>query len=331
VLPPGVAESLADSWAYFLHLAITLVPLFIGGSFLVALAKSSFPPDRVERTLDRYDTGVGNVVAAGLGAVTPFCSCSTVPILAGLLQAGAPLGIAFSFLFASPLVNAIAVLLLAGAFGLEITAYYVASMFVAAVVGGTVVGRLVSSDYVKDVRLAEESTRPVASDGGTTDACGRGCGPECGKTRDSRSSTGLAPLASTVRRAGTEAWSFFVETLPYLLAGMVVGALIHGAVPVEILQTVLGRHNPVAVPLAALAGAPLYVSLSGMLPIAASLGDQGIAIGTVLAFVVGGAGVSVPNVILLNKLFEVRLLAVYVGTVVTISVVVGTAFNLLLV
>ncbi|EMA56678.1 permease [Halococcus thailandensis JCM 13552] len=112
---------------------------------------------------------------------------------------------------------------------------------------------------------------------------------------------------------------------------MVIGVLIHGVVPVDVLQTVLGSENPLAVPLAALAGAPIYVSLSGMLPIAASLSEQGIAIGTVLAFVVGGAGVSIPNVILLNKLFKRRLLIVYATTVVAIGVVVGVVFNVFIV
>jgi hypothetical protein len=132
-----------------------------------------------------------------------------------------------------------------------------------------------------------------------------------------------------VEAAGREAWSFFIDTLPYLVVGMTLGALVHGVVPVELIRAVLGRGNPLAVPLAAVAGAPVYVSMSGMLPIAASLGERGVAIGTVLAFVVGGAGVSVPNLILLNKLFERRLLAVYAGTVVTIGITVGVAFNLL--
>jgi len=112
---------------------------------------------------------------------------------------------------------------------------------------------------------------------------------------------------------------------------MTLGALIHGVVPVDVLHAVLGSENPLAVPLAALAGAPVYISLSGMLPIAASLSEQGIAIGTVLAFVIGGAGVSIPNLILLNKLFKRRLLLVYAGTVVTIGVVVGVVFNVFLV
>ncbi|PSP38614.1 permease [Halobacteriales archaeon QH_7_65_31] len=319
MLPPGLSEPLLDSWAYFLHLAVILVPLFIGASFLVGLAQEYLPPEKVERKLRGHDEGTGNIAAAGLGAVTPFCSCSTVPVLAGLLQAGAPLGLAFSFLLASPLVNEIAVIFLVGVFGIEITVYYVIMTFVAAVAGGLVIGRLGLVEHVKDVRIVDETEQPVAADGGTADCC-----------------TGSAVTANETHRqhvetAAREAWSFFVDTLPYLILGMTLGALIHGVVPVDVLHAVLGSENPLAVPLAALAGSPVYVSLSGMLPIAASLSEQGIAIGTVLAFVIGGAGVSIPNLILLNKLFKRRLLLVYGGTVVTIGVVVGVAFNVFLV
>ena len=319
MLPAGLESGLVDSWNYFVHLAVLLVPLFVGASFLVGLAQEYLPPEKVERKLRGHDEGSGNVAAAGLGAVTPFCSCSTVPVLAGLLQAGAPLGLAFSFLLASPLVNEIAVLLLVVLFGVKVTVYYIVMTFTAAVIGGLVIGRLGLAGQVKEVRLTGATDQTVTTDGGTADCCaGR-------TTRTERTHRQHAESAAR------DAWSFFIDTLPYLILGMVIGALIHGVVPVDVLRTVLGPENPLAVPLAALAGAPVYVSLSGMLPIAASLSEQGIAIGTVLAFVIGGAGVSIPNLVLLNKLFERRLLLVYAGTVVTIGVVVGVVFNAFLV
>ena len=318
MLSPGLSDALLDSWNYFLHLAVLLVPLFIGASFLVGLAQEYLPPEKVERKLRGHDEGTGNVAAAGLGAVTPFCSCSTVPVLAGLLQAGAPLGLAFSFLLASPLVNWIAVLLLLGLFGVEITVWYVIITLLAAIIGGIVIGRLGLSGYVKDVRIGDDRGQTVAVDGGATACCAAGTTTPTTTQRDH------------VKTAAHEAWSFFIDTLPYLVLGMTIGALIHGAIPVELLQAVLGPENPLAVPLAALAGAPVYISLSGMLPIAASLSEQGIAIGTVLAFVIGGAGVSIPNLVLLNKLFERRLLLVYAGTTVTMGVFVGVVFNFLI-
>nr|WP_157511277.1 permease [Halapricum sp. CBA1109] len=306
-----------DSWEYFLHLAIVLTPLFIGASFLVGLAQEYLPPERVEALLQSRDHGSGNVLAAGLGAVTPFCSCSTVPVLAGLLGAGAPTGMAFSFLLASPIVNWIAVLLLLGLFGPGVTAAYVTTALVAAVVGGMIIGTFDLEPYIKDVRITAGG-REIATDGGA--AATGGCS-DCGSAVENRTHT------ERVSAAGTGALSFFRETLPYIAVGIAIGALIHGAVPAEYLQRIAGPGNPLATPIAAIAGAPLYVSISGMLPIAHSLTQAGIPIGTVIAFVIGGAGISIPNLILLNKLFERRLLAVYATTVVTIGITVGVSFN----
>ena len=316
MIPSGIETALLDSWAYFVHLATILVPLFIGASFLVGLVEEYLPPEKVEAILRKRNRGSGNVAAAGLGAVTPFCSCSTVPVLAGLLGAGAPLGLSFSFLLASPIVNWIAAFLLLGLFGVEVTAIYLVSALVAAVVGGVVIDTFDLDHLVKDVRITT-GDRTVATDGGTATGS---------PTQNTQATKTHKERGITAARG---AWSFFIDTLPYLLLGMALGALIHGAVPASWLQQVAG--NPLAVPLAALAGAPLYVSMSGMLGIAAPLVDQGVPIGTVVAFVVGGAGVSIPNLILLNKLFERELLAVYAMTVVTIGTVVGYGLNFLFV
>lgn len=148
-----LAPALTDAWAFFWHLAIVLIPLFIGASLLVGLAKAYLPPHRVQRVLKRHDQGAGNIIAAAFGAITPFCSCSTVPVLAGLLQAGAPTGIAFSFLLASPLVNELAIFLLLGLFGLKATALYVLITFSLAIVGGLLVGRAGLEDHIKEVSL----------------------------------------------------------------------------------------------------------------------------------------------------------------------------------
>jgi uncharacterized membrane protein YraQ (UPF0718 family) len=309
MISPDQTATVMASWAYFLHLTVTLVPLFLAASFLVGLADAYLPAERVEAILRGHDEGLGNVAAAGLGAVTPFCSCSTIPMLAGLLQAGAPLGLAFSFLLASPLVNEIAILLLIGIFGLEVTLLYVVFTFTAAVLGGLIVGRLPLADHVKDVARRASDTQPVATDGGEEPTVSR------------------ASHRSRVGDAAREAVSFLRDMGPYLLVGMVAGALIHGVVPVDLLHAVFGPENPIAIPIAAVVGAPLYVSLSGMLPIAETLSSRGIAIGTVLAFVIGGAGVSLPNLVLLHSLFDRRLLAVYVASILSIAILVGTVFN----
>lgn len=316
MIPAGIETAVLDSWEYFLHLAIVLTPLFIGASFLVGLAQEYLPPERVEAMLRSRDHGSGNVLAAGLGAVTPFCSCSTVPVLAGLLGAGAPTGMAFSFLLASPIVNWIAVVLLLGLFGTGVTVAYVTTALVAAIGGGLIIGMFDLDRYIKDVRITAGG-REIVTDGG---AATTGCN-ECGTSATNRTH------GERVAAAGTGAVSFVRDTLPYIAIGITIGALIHGAVPAEVLLRIAGPNNPLATPLAALAGAPVYVSLSGMLPIAHSLTEAGIPVGTVIAFVIGGAGISIPNLILLNKLFERRLLAVYAATVVTIGITIGVLFN----
>lgn len=341
----GVATQLTAAWTYFLELAVVLIPLFIGGSFLVGLLQEYVPPDRVERILTRYDGGGGNLAAAGIGAVTPFCSCSTVPVLAGLLGAGTPLGTSVSFLLASPLVNELAIILLAGLFGFKVTAGYVLLAVSAAVVGGMVIGRLDLADHVKvDQPLVGNRTAETTVGDDPTPCCdggvvrseaaeSTGCVGNGGPATDDTDCTIVSASTSheaRLRAAARGALEFFVDLLPYLLVGLTLGALIHGFVPTAMLTRILGPENPLAVPLAAVAGAPIYVSMSAMLPVAATFADQGIPMGTVLAFVVGSAGVSIPNLILLNKLFDRTLLGIYAVSVVVTAIVVGVTFNALL-
>jgi len=337
-------QELVMAWDYFSHLAVVLIPLFIIGSFLVGLLQEYLPPERVERVLRRYDGGSGNVVAAGIGAITPFCAASTVPVLAGLLGAGAPLGIAFSFLLASPLVNGMAVILLVGIFGIKITVLYIVVTSVAAIVGGIIIGKLSLENHIKDTQLLSPDNSSTATDGGQSlSPCGTGEPPQTDpdhqrdvscrtSSAQSERTCGISPSQSAthsmrVKRAAVGAKGFFVDLLPYLILGMTLGAVIHAFVPATFIHKLIGPENPFAVLIAAVAGAPIYVSMSAMLPIAASFTDQGIPIGTVLAFVVGSAGVSFPNLVLLNKLFDRTLLAVYAVTVVTTGIVIGVLFN----
>jgi uncharacterized membrane protein YraQ (UPF0718 family) len=316
-VPLTLRADLLDSARYFAWLVVTIVPLFVLASFLVGLAQEYVSPGRVREALEQRDAGSGNLAAAGVGAVTPFCSCSSIPLVAGLLQAGAPLGIVFSFLLASPLINEIAVPLLIGLFGLRVAALYVVVMFVAAVAGGLIIGRLLSfEDHVEVDGIAS-------------------MGPDSSVMTDGGAITADPGVQAThrehARAAAGHARSFLHEMLPYVTLGIVAAALIHGVVPVSWLQSLLGPSNPVAVPLAVLAGVPLYFSLSAMLPVAASLVSTGIPIGTVLALLVGTVGVSLPNLIMLNKLFSRRLLVAYVSTVVAIGIGVGLVFNAVLI
>ena len=343
----GFHQELLAAGDYFLHLAIVLIPLFVAGSFFVGLLQGYLPSERVERILHRYDGGSGNVVAAGTGAITPFCSASTVPVLAGLLGAGAPLGIAFSFLLASPLVNEFAVILLFGLFGIKTTALYVAFTSVAAITGGIVIGKLDLEHHIKDIQPLTPDGPSIAADGGRSstsyevddtsrseadhpmDACGvtSSAQSDIGGGTTSRGST---THRMRVKSAATGAKGFFVDFLPYLVLGMTLGAVIQAFIPASIIHQLIGPENPLAVLIAVVTGAPIYVSMSAILPIAATFTEQGIPIGTVLAFIVGSAGVSLPNLVLLNKLFDWTLLAVYTLTVVTTGIVVGVLFNITL-
>lgn len=316
MIPTASEVALVETASYFVSLAGILFPLFVAASFMVGLIQEYLPPARIEAALSRFDGGAGNVAAAGLGGVTPFCSCSTVPILAGLLGAGAPMGIAFSFLLASPIVNWIAVFLLLGLFTMEVAVLFVVWTLGLATVAGIVIGRFELDHLLKTRLIASAACSPV-TDGGTS------CG--CGNADRQRSHT------ERVTSAAYGSIGFLRETTGYLVVGMVMAALIHGVVPETLLPSTLGSTNPLIVVVAAVAGAPVYISMSAMLPIAYALVEAGMPIGTVLAFVIGSAGVSLPNLVLLNALFTRRLLAVYAGLVVMIGVTIGWLFNLLFV
>lgn len=316
MIPTGYGPVLFESVSYFFSLAIILVPLFVAASFIVGLIQEYLPPDRIEGALSRFDGGFGNVAAASVGGITPFCSCSTVPILAGLLGAGAPLGIAFSFLLASPIVNWIAVFLLVGLFTVEVAALFVFSTIVLATIAGIIIGRF-ELDHLLKANLLTGTRCSPATDGGASCGCDTVAGPQSHKAR--------------LRTAAHGSIGFLRETIGYLVIGMALAALIHGVVPESIFTSTLGSTNPLIVLIAAVAGAPIYISMSGMLPIAYALVEAGMPIGTVLAFVIGSAGVSLPNLVLLNALFTRRLLVVYAGLVVTVGVSIGWLFNLIFV
>lgn len=301
-----------DSVRYLIELAVWLIPLFFVASFLVGIADAYLPPERLQRLLREQRGARGNVIAAAIGAVTPFCSCASIPVLAGLLQAGAPPGIALSFLIASPLINEVAILLLVGLFGWRVAAFYVGMTFVTVVAVGLIVDRL---DLDTHVKIEQTVPHPIP-DGGTPQ--GRTCESVAARTH-----------RDYLRAAGHRALAFCFEMAPYLLLGMLLGAALHGFVPATWIQSILGAENPAAIPIATVVGAPIYVSISAMLPLASSLADQGIPLGTVLAFVIGGAGVSIPNLVILANFFDRYLLSIYVLVVVAVGVIVGTIFNIL--
>jgi uncharacterized membrane protein YraQ (UPF0718 family) len=271
--------------------------------FFVAVIRSWFPPERTKRILSHEREYVGNVMAALLGIVTPFCSCSAVPLFIGFVESGVPLGVTFSFLISSPMVNEIALILLWGMFGWQIALIYIGTGLLVAIVAGIVIGRLKMERYVQDyvweikvgdIDVAEQSWPERF-------ACARDY------------TTGLLK----------KIW-------PFVVIGIGIGAFIHGYVPQDFLVKWAGRDNPFAVPLAVILGVPLYANAAGVIPIVQALTAKGMAIGTVLAFMMAVTALSLPEAVILSNVLKKPLLATFFGVVAVAIVMVGYLFNLIL-
>ncbi len=296
-----VVTSLITAWQFFVVIAGELILLFVGITFLVGLLHAYVPEERIRSVLTGKRQGAGNVLGAGFGALTPFCSCSTIPILLGLLDAGIPFGVCMSFLLASPLLNPVILSLLAALVGIVPTAVYAGITFAAAAGIGALLGRLGYERYVKDVTIA---ARPEPCD--------------CNASHGAR-----------IRGAFAFAFALFRQVLPYLLLGAGIGAFIYGFVPEDLIVTVAGPANPLAIPAAAVIGVPMYIRAETIIPISAVLLEKGMGIGAVMALIIGGAGASIPEVTLLAAIFERRLLAAFVAVILWVAVLAGAAFQAL--
>jgi uncharacterized protein len=300
---------------YFLQIAGELVALFIGITFLVGLIQEYVPQEKIQRFLTRAPKGVGNVIGAGFGSLTPFCSCSTIPILVGLLNTGVPFGICISFLLASPLLNPVIAGLLLMLLGWKITALYLAFTFIAAVLAGLILERLGFASSVKSVTVVGgHSYNPLAAPLPGADFW------EIHKPR--------------VRRAFGFAWTLFKQIFLYLIIGAAVGAIIYGFVPQDIIVKVAGPDNPLAIPIAAIIGIPMYIRAETIIPISAVLMGKGMGIGAVVALIIGGAGMSIPEISLLAAIFKKKFVTVFVIVILVVAVLAGflasilTTFNL---
>ncbi|WP_412177884.1 permease [Sporosarcina sp. YIM B06819] len=265
----------------FLILFVELAALFLVISFLVSLLQQVVTEERVKSVLEKGNKATGYLSGTFLGALTPFCSCSTVPILAGLLSSGAPFGPSISFLIASPLLNPIIVILLWKLLGLKLTVFYVVSMFIFAVLAGVLFNALGLEKHLKNVRIRRKQN----------------------ENGESESKWVLALK---------DAWNFFYPVLPYLLIGVLIGAVIHDFIPAEFITAIAGNDNPFAIPIAAVIGIPMYIRVETMIPISEALVAKGMSMGAVVALIIGGAGASLPEILLLNKLFKPRLLAAFI-------------------
>jgi len=297
----NTVANLITAGQFFVVIAGELVLLFVGITFLVGLLQTYIPEERIRSVLAGRRQGVGNIIGAGFGALTPFCSCSTIPILLGLLDIGVPFGICMSFLLASPLLNPVILALLVALVGVVPTAIYAALTFTAAVVLGALLGRLGYARYVKDVMVE-----------GRPEPC------DCNSSHGTR-----------IRGAFSFAVSLFRQMLPYLLLGAGIGAFIYGFIPEDLIVAVAGPDNPLAIPVAAVIGVPMYIRAETLIPISAVLLEKGMGIGAVMALIIGGAGASIPEVTLLAAIFDRRLLAAFVVIILGVAVLAGVAFQTL--
>ena len=292
-------DNLATAMSFFIEIAVELIVLFIGITFLVGLIQEYVPDETIKRALGGRHRILGSFLGAGFGALTPFCSCSTIPLLLGMLNAGVPFASAMAFLFASPLLNPVIVSLFILLMGWKITALYFAVTFLAAIAIGLVLDSLGFAAQVKSV------------------AAVRGC-CDCEQAEDAK---------SRVQRSARFAFSLFRQLVPYLLLGAGIGAFIHGFVPTELISSIAGSGNPFAVPVAAIIGVPIYIRAETMIPIGLALIEKGMSTGAVLALVIGGAGASIPELTLLSAIFKRKMLAAFVLTIITIAVAVGYLAN----
>jgi len=300
----GLGVDVGGRWGGSLHFFLyDLIKIFVLLSvliFFISYLQSYFPPERTRRILGRVHGLPANLLSALLGTVTPFCSCSSIPIFMGFTSAGLPLGVTFSFLISSPMVDLGSLALLMSVFGGRTAVAYVLFGLVIAVAGGTLLERLHLEDDVADyIRSA-----PLAE----------GDGPEL--TRRDRAAYAGEQVARTVKRV----W-------PYVLAGVALGAVIHNWIPETVIQTVLGEHNPFSVVLATLVGIPIYADIFGTIPIAEALYAKGVGLGTILSFMMGVTTLSMPSLIMLSKVVKPRLLAAFVGICTAGILLVGYLFN----
>jgi uncharacterized protein len=287
---------------FFIYDAPKVLLLLTAVVFVMGMVNSYFTPERTRALLAGRSEGVANVMAAGLGIVTPFCSCSAVPLFIGFVQAGVPLGVTFSFLISAPMVNEVALALLFGMFGWKIALLYMGLGLTVAVLSGWVIGRLKMERYLEDWVRAMPTVAAAAV--------------ENTLTLPERVQAGIASTREIVGKV----W-------PYIVAGIAIGAAIHGWVPQDFMASIMGKQAWWSVPLAVLIGVPMYSSAAGMIPIVQALLAKGAALGTALAFMMSVIALSLPEMIILRKVLKVRLIATFVGVVAFGIVLVGFVFN----
>jgi hypothetical protein len=301
----GLAQGtpLASTVNFFVYDSIKVTVMLAVIVFLVAIVRTFITPQKVKKWVAGRTEGVGNVVAAVLGIPTPFCSCSAVPLFIGFVESGVPLGITFSFLIASPLINEIAAAMLLAMFGWQVAAIYIISGLVIAIVAGIIIGRLhlenEVEDFVYKIKLHDLAEKTMT-------------------------------WKDRLVFAMNESRGITLKVLPYILLGIGIGAVIHGYAPADFLVNIAGEDNPLAVPIAVLIGIPLYSNAAGMIPILEVLTSKGMAMGTALAFMMAVIGLSLPEMIILRKVISIKLIVIFAAILFVSFTMTGYLFNAIL-
>jgi uncharacterized membrane protein YraQ (UPF0718 family) len=300
-LTPGSRSG--EALNFFIYDTLKIFLLLSTIIFVVAIIRSSFPPERTKRILSHKREYIGNLLAALLGIVTPFCSCSAVPLFIGFVESGVPLGVTFSFLISSPMVNEVALIMLWGLFGWKIALIYIGTGLLVAIFAGIVIGKLKMEKHVQDYVWEMQVGNAEIT---------------------------VMTFREKIDYAREYTLGLLKKIWPYVVIGVGIGAFIHGYVPQDFLAKWAGRDNPFAVPVAVALGVPLYSNAAGVIPIVQALTAKGMAIGTVLAFMMAVTALSLPEAIILSNVLKKPLLATFFGIVALAIVCVGYLFNAIL-
>lgn len=292
---------LGGSVQFFLYDVIKITVLLCVLIFVISYIQSYFPPERSKKILGHFHGIRANIISALLGTVTPFCSCSSIPLFIGFTSAGLPLGVTFSFLISSPMVDLGSLVLLMSIFGAKVAVIYVLVGLVIAVAGGTIIEKLHMEKYVESFILSAGSVDIESPD---------------------------LTKAERVKYAAEQVSSTFKKVFPYILVGVGIGAVIHNWIPESWIETVLGSNNPFGVLLATLVGIPMYADIFGTIPVAEALLAKGAQLGTILAFMMAVTTLSLPSMIMLRKAIKPKLLALFIGVCAGGIILVGYWFNI---
>jgi len=296
-------DSFTEALHFFVYDTPKILTLLTVAIFVISVIRTYFPPEVTRKYLSQRHTIFGNVLAALIGVITPFCSCSAIPLFIGFIEAGVPLGVTLSFLISSPMVNEIALIMLWGLFGWKIALIYLVSGITIAIIGGYIIGKMNLEHWVEAYVYQIKTGEFIMEQPSFRERC---------------------------LLAKDETIDILKRITPYIVIAIAIGGFIHGYVPEEFLVLYAGRDNPLAVPLVVAIGIPLYNSASGMVPIIYALMEKGLPVGTSLAFMMAVSVMSFPEIIILRKVLKLRLIAIFAGILAVSIIFTGYLFNALI-